>query len=265
MPLSPFCARLALVAFAVIAVCIGTNLLVMQTTTEALSVFPQLAKAKWSPVDSDQLGRRALDALIRRETSAEPAGGAAATSSRKPAPSEAGQVQRLGSFAPSSGQIAFSALPGVDPAEARRATIRGVQQELARRGYEPGTADGTPGLVTRAAVMAYEHDQGLPLTADPSPEVLAHLRHGTSAPGAAIGLDANAPRTTGSADQVIRAVQQTLGQLGYMASAPDGLTSDETVRAIREFEMDSGLVPSGRISGPLVARLTKQAAGQKAR
>ena len=83
-----------------------------------------------------------------------------------------------------------------------------MQQELGRRGYQPGVADGTPGLVTRAAVMAYEHDQGLPLTADPSPEVLAHLRHGTSAPGAAIGLEANAPRTTGSADQVIRAVQQ---------------------------------------------------------
>lgn len=265
MPLSPFCARLALLAFAAIAVGIGTNLLVLQSTTETTGGSPKLAKGNWPLIDSDQLGRRALDALIRRETSLEPSRGPAAGVIRQSATRETGQVQRLGSFAPSSGQIAFSSLPGGDPAEARRATIRSVQQELGRRGYQPGVADGTPGLVTRAAVMAYEHDQGLPLTADPSPEVLAHLRHGTSAPGAAIGLEANAPRTTGSADQVIRAVQQALGQLGYLASAPDGLASDETVRAIREFEMDSGLVPTGRISGPLVARLTKQPSAQKTR
>jgi peptidoglycan hydrolase-like protein with peptidoglycan-binding domain len=106
--------------------------------------------------------------------------------------------------------------------------------------------------------MAYEHDQGLPLTAEPSPEVLAHLRHGTSAPGAAIGLQPGAPQPASHAEQVIRSVQLALGQLGYLAAAPDGFVSEQTIRAIREFEMDSGLVPTGRISGPLVARLTKR-------
>lgn len=260
MPLSPFTARLALIAFLAMGTCIGSNLLYFQGP-EDRSIDDRLAFLRPRPLtDAEKLERLALKAVGGEV--AEPAPVARSSGAER----EAGiRSQRIGSFAPSSGKLALASLPGVDPGEARRATIRGVQQELAKRGYEPGPADGAPGLVTRAAVMAYEHDQGLPLTADPSPEVLAHLRHGTSAPGAAIGLDATAPRTNGSAEQVIRSVQQSLAQLGYLASPPDGTASDETVRAIREFEMDSGLVPSGRISGPLVARLTRQLASHSAR
>lgn len=270
MPLSPFSARLSLAAFLAIGAGIGTNLLVMQAPGGVETGNRARAARPAPATDAERLSRLAADAsgasepALTRSAPAAVVMPAAPRGGRRTGEREAdARTQRLGSFAPSSGQIAFASLPGADPAEARRATIRSVQQELARRGYEPGPADGAPGLVTRAAVMAYEHDQGLPLTADPSPEVLAHLRHGTSAPGAAIGLDASAPRSSGTAEQVIRAVQQSLGQLGYLGSAPDGAATDETVRAIREFEMDSGLVPSGRISGPLVARLTKQAAGQR--
>ena len=45
-------------------------------------------------------------------------------------------------------------------------TIRAIQRELQARGYEAGAADGVPRLVTRAAIMAYEHDNGLPLSTD---------------------------------------------------------------------------------------------------
>lgn len=270
MPLSPFFARLAFVAFLAIGTGIGANLFLLQAP-EGQQTGNRSRQARTpASTDAERLHRLIAETV---------GGGHEATVAAAPAPTVAvsaprnapraaerdadGRIQRLGSFAPSSGQIAFATMPGADPTEARRATVRSVQNELARRGYEPGTADGAPGLVTRAAVMAYEHDQGLPLTADPSPEVLAHLRHGTSAPGAAIGLDATAPRTTGNAELVIRAVQQSLAQLGYLASMPDGLATDETIRAIREFEMDSGLIPSGRISGPLVARLARQAAGAR--
>jgi peptidoglycan hydrolase-like protein with peptidoglycan-binding domain len=265
VPLSPFSARLALAAFLTIAACIGSNLLLFQSS-EDRGLADRLTFLRPRPrplTDAEKLERLAMRAVGSGEASdAEPLSRGAGVSAER---DTAVRTQRIGSFAPSAGKLALSALPGADPGEVKRATIRSVQLELAKRGYEPGPADGAPGLVTRAAVMAYEHDQGLPLTADPSPEVLAHLRHGTSAPGAAIGLDATAPRSNGSAEQVIRAVQQSLAQLGYLASPPDGFASDETLRAIREFEMDSGLVPSGRISGPLVARLTRQLAGTGSR
>jgi peptidoglycan hydrolase-like protein with peptidoglycan-binding domain len=265
VPLSPFSARLALVAFLAICGGIGANLLVLQAppTRVAEARVVESGVAPWqipALVDADQLGRKALEALIGSHVEREaPEHRAVSKPSREP------EAKRVGSFAPSSGSFAQIALPGGDPGEVRKATVRSVQAELTRRGYEPGSADGVAGLVTRAAVMAYEHDQGLPLTAEPSPEVLAHLRHGTSAPGAAIGLQPGAPQPASHAEQVIRSVQQVLAQLGYLAAAPDGFVSEQTIRAIREFEMDSGLVPTGRISGPLVARLTKQTSVQASR
>ena len=255
MPLSPFSARLALGAFLAIAMGIGTNLLVLQSPGGSTGQARWLGAHRIPTVDAEQLGRKALEALI---------GSSLATTtparSGRAVQTQESESRRLGGFAPSSGSFVSASMPGGDPVAVRKATVKSVQMELVRRGYEPGTTDGTAGLVTRAAVMAYEHDQGLPLTADPSPEVLAHLRHGTSAPGAAIGLEAGGNSRKGHAEQVIRSVQQALGKLGYLGSPPDGFTSEETVRAIREFEMDCGLVPSGRISGPLVAKLTKQAA-----
>lgn len=264
MPLSPFSMRLALVAFLAICGAVGTNLLALQAprtqVAQARISEPRTVTAtKVDPwqipglVDADQLGRKALEALIGRHIAQE-----APADAQSPKPARLEEGKRIGSFAPSSGSFAQVLLPGGDPKEVQKATVRGVQVELARRGYEPGSADGIAGLVTRAAVMAYEHDQGLPLTAEPSPEVLAHLRHGTSAPGVAIGLDPGAPKPESYAEHVIRAVQKSLGQLGYLAAKPDGLVSDQTIRAIREFEMDSGLVPTGRISAPLIARLAKQ-------
>lgn len=266
MPLSPLRARMALAAFLVICGGVAGNLFSMQEPRGAAPAISAPNGRAAMAMDAARLDRLAMDA----------SGGPAPTALRPtPRPdtrrvrssqtradeSGGGETKagahRVGSFAPSSGQLGLAALPGADPAEARRATVRAVQAELGRRGYEPGIADGATGLVTRAAVLAYEYDQGLPLTADPSPEVLAHLRHGTSAPGAAIGLETGAVPPTGHAEAVIRSAQQSLGQLGYLAVGADGIATDETVRAIREFEMDSGLVPTGRISGPLIARLAR--------
>jgi peptidoglycan hydrolase-like protein with peptidoglycan-binding domain len=255
MPLSPFGARLAVAGFLVVCGGIATNLLAWQGMGDAPGVGPTTEKS-----GSERRGGTVRDAgsgvvppapTQRASTSGAPRQGAGETRSPTPA-------QRVGSFSPSAGALARTAMPGADPAEARRATVRSIQAELARRGYDPGAPDGAVGLITRAAVLAYEHDQGLPLTADPSPEVLAHLRHGTSAPGVAIGLDGEATPPAMHAEAVIRSIQQLLGALGYLAATPDGQMSDETVRAIREFEMDAGLVPTGRISAPLVARLSRQ-------
>jgi peptidoglycan hydrolase-like protein with peptidoglycan-binding domain len=259
MPLSPFRARLALAAFLAVGGGVATNLLAFQNQPGPASLARAKGERARNALDSERLGRLALEATGGGEAPRRPATGAA----RKLPADEASPAQRIGSFAPSSGGLVRATLPAADPAEARKATVRAVQDELHRRGYEPGTADGAIGLVTRAAVLAYEHDQGLPLTADPSPEVLAHLRHGTSAPGAAVGLDGEPTPRAAHAEGVIRSVQQSLRALGYLAALADGQVSEDTVRAIREFEMDNGLVPSGRISAPLVQRLTRQMASRQ--
>jgi peptidoglycan hydrolase-like protein with peptidoglycan-binding domain len=103
--------------------------------------------------------------------------------------------------------------------------------------------------------MGFEHDHGLPLTGTPSENLLKQIVLGTQS--------VRAPDNRGGAlaseeaERIIRDVQRTLSRLGYKPGAVDGRLSPATARAIREFEVDQALPESGRISGPLVARLAR--------
>jgi peptidoglycan hydrolase-like protein with peptidoglycan-binding domain len=59
--------------------------------------------------------------------------------------------------------------------------------------------------------------------------------------------------------QVTRAVQQWLASLGYSPGVADGQPKHETSRAIRAFELDQKMPATGRVSGPLVAKLSRAA------
>jgi len=133
--------------------------------------------------------------------------------------------------------------------------VAGIQGILTRTGYEPGPADGIVGMGTRAAIMAYEHDHGLPVTGTPSEALLRHLegKRDAIAPAGRYGRVQRHP----GAEQVLRTLQQALATLGYFSGKIDGQAGEETTRAIREFEIDNGLVPTGRASAPLLARLSK--------
>jgi dGTP triphosphohydrolase len=52
---------------------------------------------------------------------------------------------------------------------------RAIQQRLADLGYKPGKVDGLMGPRTRAAIRAFERDNGMPQTGKPSPAVAAAL------------------------------------------------------------------------------------------
>lgn len=130
--------------------------------------------------------------------------------------------------------------------------IRGVQRELNARNYDAGPPDGVAGLVTRAAVLAYEHDYSLPLTASPSPALLSRIVLGSSAPQTSARAGAG---PTNEAQGIIRAVKQNLAALGYQPGKIDGVNAPELQRAIREFEVDHRLQETGRISAPLMSKL----------
>ncbi len=149
-------------------------------------------------------------------------------------------------------QAAVSATPGVTQAE----IIRGVQRELTARGYAAGQPDGIAGLVTRAAIMAYEHDFGLALTAEPSEDLLNRIVLGTSA-GADMSRADPDVILSAEAKSVVRMVTQSLSSLGYKPGADTTVLSPETRRAILAFETAEKLPESGRISAPLVSRLMK--------
>lgn len=128
--------------------------------------------------------------------------------------------------------------------------IKAIQRELQERGYGPLTIDGVPGLATRAAIMAFEADEGLPLTAIANVSLFTAIVLGTKPTSS--NADAG---PSARAQDVIRATQNWLYALGYQPGPATGLMSDATRDAIRAFEASAGLKPKGRISADLVKRL----------
>jgi peptidoglycan hydrolase-like protein with peptidoglycan-binding domain len=102
--------------------------------------------------------------------------------------------------------------------------------------------------------MAYEFDRGLPLTGEARPQTLKLILLGTPASSAVTGAV-----KVGSmqAEEIIRSVQKSLSALGYRPGAADGRLGEDTAKAIRDFEMDRGVVPKGRVSADLLARLSE--------
>lgn len=150
------------------------------------------------------------------------------------------------------------AAPAAPASPSAQDVTRAIQRELRERGYETGAVDGQPGLMTRASIMAYEHDRALPLTGEPTPQLLKLIL--LSAPPVAVSpRSPSAAEQSMQATQVIRTIQQSLMSLGYAPGKADGRLGDETVRAIREFETAQGLPETGRVSGQLVARLSRLA------
>lgn len=129
---------------------------------------------------------------------------------------------------------------------------RAIQKALSARGYASGESDGAIDVVTRAAILHFESDYGLPLTAEPSAIVLDALERLREPVKVAASTTA---RPGPEVESLIRTVQQSLDRHGYRPGAADGLLGDATAQAIRAFERDNGLAESGRISAPLVARL----------
>jgi len=138
---------------------------------------------------------------------------------------------------------------------------RAIQRELNGRGYDSGMADGVAGPVTRAAIMAFEYDHGLALTAQPTNALLKQILLGGERADPNRGKEAQVQ--SAEAKSVIRSVQALLARLGYEPGPVNGRFSQSTSLAIRKFEKDQALRESGRISGPLISRLARIAAKRR--
>ena len=134
--------------------------------------------------------------------------------------------------------------------------VRAVQRELAARGFDVGTEDGTQSSKTRAAISAYEKAQGLPVTGVATDELLRHILLGGSAPpaGATGSVDAD---TKGKADAKVKVVQKTLADLGYAPGPVDGAMGTATARAITSFQHDRKIAETGRITPELLRELNR--------
>jgi peptidoglycan hydrolase-like protein with peptidoglycan-binding domain len=132
---------------------------------------------------------------------------------------------------------------------------RAIQRELTVRGYETGAVDGIAGTITRAAILGFEYDHGMVLTGRSNQDLLKRILLSGNTRAKPIGSKGQ----SAEASDVILSVQTSLAKLGYRSGRLDGQLTPDTMHAIRAFEVDQGLPESGRISGPLVARLGRLA------
>ena len=146
--MTPGQARVALLGFLLVTVGVATNALFLQAgsslATKAVAERPSAS------------ARRGQGCARLGEPAAAGRRGALWSS-----PEE--QALRIARFAPDPGKIDPAPAGPDDTADAE--TIRAIQRELKLRGYGPVAGDGAMGLTTRAAIMAFEHDHGMALSA----------------------------------------------------------------------------------------------------
>jgi hypothetical protein len=141
--------------------------------------------------------------------------------------------------------------------EARAATevappkvVQAVMRELKLHGYRPGTG---PGLdhVTRAAIISFEFDQGMPLTGEPSEALLKSILFAQSK-----RQRARAPAEKFEKNQeLVRQIQAILASLGFSSATADGTMSQATREAIKRFEASRKLPESGKLGERLLIEI----------
>jgi peptidoglycan hydrolase-like protein with peptidoglycan-binding domain len=142
--------------------------------------------------------------------------------------------------------------------------VRDIQTELKARGYNAGEADGKMRGDTKAAISAYEKAEGLPVTGEPSDQLLARLLLGQPSKSAATtGSVAPTPQVARPAavDNTVKSLQQVLADLGYDPGPADGAMGATTKTAIEAFQRDRKLAQDGRIT-PSLLREIKRVTGK---
>ena len=119
--------------------------------------------------------------------------------------------------------------------------VRELQRLLANRGYNVGNIDGIFGNRTRNAVMGFQRAQNLNVTGVVDIETWR-----------ALGRDCRRPDAEycpilrpGSRGSGIRFLQSLLARANYYPGPIDGIYGSATERAVRAFQRDNNITPTG--------------------
>lgn len=153
-----------------------------------------------------------------------------------------------------SGQSQPAAPPAPEPAtspdpqtaQSENQLLIDTQGQLRRLGHEV-TLTGRLDDPTADAIRAYQRQQNLLVTGQPSAALLEHMKARVAARGAGSG------ETTGPSN--VARVQAALNARGYDAGPADGVMGPATRSAIRTYQADAGLATTGQVTPDLVQRL----------
>ncbi len=123
-----------------------------------------------------------------------------------------------------------------------------LQQDLAATGYYAGTLDGVYGPQTVAAVEGLQKASGLPVTGTVDKATAAALQAELTALGGAAAQQSVA--TTA-------ALQQTLKLAGFWDGPVDGAWTPALTEALKAFQTELGVEPSGVVDAATIAAFEK--------
>jgi peptidoglycan hydrolase-like protein with peptidoglycan-binding domain len=181
-----------------------------------------------------------------------------------PPSNEAGAASRATSVGITNIPSVSTDLPPLDDLKGEsQLLVRAVQRELAARDYDVGDVDGKLSDKTKAAISSYERHEGLPVTGIATDDLLHHILLGANAKAVATGSVARNGKGEGKTDvaATVKALQQSLADLGYSPGPIDGTLGSATASAISAFQRDRKIPDTGRITPELLLEL-KQVTGQ---
>lgn len=222
--------RLLVTAFLAIATAITVNALYFQAP-------PQLAATAEGGAAQKQPGDAQKGAPVR---------GRSMTTAALPTDAARPKVATLAPLPPAPPP------PQKTPALEPTPLVRSIQRKLIQFGYKSLPQDGLPGRETRAAILAAQFEQGVPMTGEPGDGVLAALYF----------LEASGRTRIGSSERfeqdrlLVEQVEDFLAKLGYGSGPVDGQLDAKSREALRRFEADRQLAPDGRITERILLEMT---------
>jgi Putative peptidoglycan binding domain len=216
--MTPVRARLTLIAIVALFLATAGNALFLQERTRAPS-------ATWA---SRIQAEKATPVSNTLESVSAPATAPAPLPLSAPQPMSAVQAAQ-----PSVAQ------PPVETASQRLLTA--LQRELGRHGYAEQLRVQANGL--KLAVLAYEFDNGMPLTGEPAEALLKQILFDLNqAPRGAFADRAEANQ------RLVMETQKALLGLGFFRGALSGRMDVWTSEAVKDFERHRGVTLTGRLT-----------------
>lgn len=111
--------------------------------------------------------------------------------------------------------------------------VKDIQERLIALNYLSGKADGIFGAGTRRALESFQELNGLEVTGVADEKTLAKLEDSKAAP---MPTPEPTPRTNGAKGEDIKAVQEALRVMGFMAGNADGSYGNATGESVKRYQ-----------------------------
>ncbi len=149
--------------------------------------------------------------------------------------------------------------------------VRAMQTRLKELGYLSGTADGSFGSATKAAVIAFQTANGLRADGRAGTATLNKLyaqdaknadslNSGSGNLGDGVSIDGYRTLREGDTGADVRNLQRALKNRGYYSGSLDGKYGSGTVAAVTAFQLRNGLTVDGT-AGPATQRALYDSVG----